>query len=85
MGAVQPPVPALPHLERTDLGQRRTIWRLVGDYIDDEPLVGQGWEAFWYTPELHTDTLLQRGAPTLFRSCCSVSAWSGWCSGRSLS
>ena len=43
-------------------GQRRTIWRLVGDYIDDEPLVGQGWEAFWYTPELHTDTLLQRGS-----------------------
>ncbi|MEO0588815.1 MAG: O-antigen ligase family protein, partial [Planctomycetota bacterium] len=43
-------------------GQRRTIWRLVGDYIDDEPLVGQGWEAFWYTPELHTDELLRRGS-----------------------
>ncbi len=43
-------------------GQRRTIWRLVGDYIGDDPFIGQGWEAFWYTPELHTDELLRRGS-----------------------
>ena len=42
--------------------QRRAIWRLVGDTIGDEPFVGHGWEAFWYTPELHTDELLWRGS-----------------------
>ncbi len=42
--------------------QRRTIWRLVGDQIDEAPLFGNGWSAFWYSPELHTDELLQRGS-----------------------
>ena len=43
-------------------GQRRTIWRLLGDHIDDRPLHGFGWESFWHTPNLHTDELLQRGS-----------------------
>ena len=42
--------------------QRRTIWRLLGAHIDDRPIHGFGWESFWYTPELHTDELLQRGS-----------------------
>lgn len=42
--------------------QRRTIWDLVGDRVADSPLHGHGWEAFWYSPELHTDPLLQRGS-----------------------
>ncbi|MEM9466040.1 MAG: O-antigen ligase family protein [Actinomycetota bacterium] len=43
-------------------GQRRTIWRLVGDHIADAPIVGNGFAAFWRVPELHTDELLQRGS-----------------------
>jgi exopolysaccharide production protein ExoQ len=42
--------------------QRRTIWRLLSDTIESAPLRGVGWEAFWYTSELHTDILLQRGS-----------------------
>lgn len=43
-------------------GQRRAIWRLVGDHIADAPVVGNGFAAFWQVPELHTDPLLQRGS-----------------------
>lgn len=44
------------------LGQRREIWRLVGDHVADAPLIGQGWGAFWRHPALHDDPLLQRGS-----------------------
>lgn len=42
--------------------QRRTIWNLLGDTIGSSPWRGVGWEAFWSTPSLHTDPLLQRGS-----------------------
>lgn len=42
--------------------QRRTIWDLVGDRVSEHPIGGVGWEAFWYTPELHTHELLTRGS-----------------------
>ncbi len=42
--------------------QRRTIWDLVGDIAADTRWHGVGWEAFWYTPELHNHELLQRGS-----------------------
>lgn len=42
--------------------QRRTIWDLVGDIAADARWHGVGWEAFWYTPELHNHELLQRGS-----------------------
>ena len=42
--------------------QRRTIWDLVGEYAADARWHGVGWEAFWYTPELHDHELLRRGS-----------------------
>ena len=48
--------------DESTLVQRRTIWDLVGEYISDDPFLGQGWEAFWHTPALHTDELLTRGS-----------------------
>lgn len=42
--------------------QRRTIWDLVGERALDSRWHGVGWEAFWYTPELHDHELLQRGS-----------------------
>lgn len=42
--------------------QRRTIWDLVGDHAATARWHGVGWEAFWYTPRLHTDPLLERGS-----------------------
>ncbi len=42
--------------------QRRTIWDLVGEVAADARWHGVGWEAFWYTPELHDHELLRRGS-----------------------
>ena len=48
--------------DEATFAQRRTIWDLLGDHIAKAPLHGNGWAAFWYHPELHTEPLLQRGS-----------------------